>query len=78
MDRSCGLYLVGRDSHIRLAVGGGSLPNCSITLGFGNKACRHELADFGIISLVDVAVVGLCGLIQVMWGRDRASGMVIG
>ena len=50
-------------AHIRLAVGGGSLLDCLITLGFKNEVCRCESADFGIVSLVDMAVVGLCGSI---------------
>ena len=55
--------LWGVGTHIRLAVGGGSLLVHSITLGFENEACRQEAADFGIISLADVAMVGLCGSI---------------
>ena len=78
VDRSCGLYLVGRDSCIRLVVGSGSLPDRSITLGFENEVCRHESADFGIVLLADMAIVALCRSIRATWGRDRASGMAIG
>ena len=50
-------------AHIRLVVGSRSLLGHSIMLGFENEVCRHESADFGIVSLVDMAVVGLCGSI---------------
>ena len=55
--------LWGVGACIRLAVGGGCLLDHAITLGFENEACRCELVDFGVISLADMAMVGLCGSI---------------
>ena len=49
-------------ARVGLVMGDWGVLNCSIELGIENKGVAHDLAALGVVSLTNMAVLGLGGI----------------